>query len=136
MSDQSDDRDYEVGYGRTPEHSRYKPGESGNAKGRPKKSRNRLKILAEELSQTVVITENGARKKVSKAEVILRQLVNKSAAGDLRALSGLLPQWASLDEKEGETGTARPALSEAESAVLENIASRMRQATGGDDEAN
>lgn len=135
MIDHRDD-DEAIGYGRPPKQTRFKPGHSGNPKGRPKKSRNRLKILAEELSQTVVITENGARKKVSKAEVILRQLVNKSAAGDLRALSGLLPQWASLDEKEGDTGTARPALSEAENAVLKNIASRMGQATGGDDEAN
>lgn len=32
--------EYSVGYGRAPLHSRFKPGQSGNAKGRPKDSRN------------------------------------------------------------------------------------------------
>lgn len=135
MSDHRDDDDA-VGYGRPPKHTRFKPGHSGNPKGRPKRSRNRLTILAEELAQPVTITENGRRKTISKGEVIIRQMVNKSASGDLRSTTLVLSDWASLDEKEGETGTARPALSEAESAVLKNIAARMRRTTGGDDEAN
>jgi hypothetical protein len=37
----SDDNEEErIAYGRPPVHSRFKPGSSGNAKGRPKKSRN------------------------------------------------------------------------------------------------
>ena len=35
-ADQSAEGDYEVGYGKPPKHSRFKPGQSGNPKGRPR----------------------------------------------------------------------------------------------------
>ena len=34
--------DYEVGYGKPPKSRQWKPGQSGNPKGRPKGARNRL----------------------------------------------------------------------------------------------
>ena len=48
-----------VGYGNPPGKSRFKPGQSGNPKGRPKQSGNiALEILAE-LRQPVTVGENG-----------------------------------------------------------------------------
>lgn len=58
-------------------HSRFKPGQSGNPRGRPKRSKNLATPLEEELSQTVVITENGERRRLSKGALVIKQIVNK-----------------------------------------------------------
>ena len=41
--------DYEVGYGKPPQHTRFKPGQSGNARGRPRKSKELNKLIQAEL---------------------------------------------------------------------------------------
>jgi hypothetical protein len=42
-------RDYEIGYGRPPIHTRFKPGQSGNPAGRPKGAQNSATEIAAEL---------------------------------------------------------------------------------------
>ena len=69
---------------------RFQKGVSGNLKGRPKGARNRRTALESELGATIPVTENGKRKKISKWEAFLKQLVNKAIAGDLRAAQILL----------------------------------------------
>jgi hypothetical protein len=78
--------DYEVGYGKPPEHSRFRPGESGNRRGRPKGSRNLRTYFEQALAEPVVVNEGGRRRKISKAEIAMTQLANKAAQGDLRAI--------------------------------------------------
>ena len=46
--------DYEVGYGKPPRKSQFKPGQSGNPKGRPKGRKGFSTILVEELSEDLV----------------------------------------------------------------------------------
>src|SRR5207237_8691001 len=50
-----------VGYGRPPSPSRFKPGQSGNPRGRPKGQRNLLSDLRDELAEKIRIRE-GDRK--------------------------------------------------------------------------
>jgi Family of unknown function (DUF5681) len=52
---------YSVGYGRPPIHSRYKPGRSGNAKGRPKGSCNVKAELKKVYTDKIVIHEGGKK---------------------------------------------------------------------------
>ena len=78
-----------VGYRSPPEATRFKKGVSGNPRGRPKGSLNVATVLTKTLRERVTITENGRRKTVTKLEAALKQLVNKAAAGDLRALHHL-----------------------------------------------
>ena len=77
--------DYEVGYGRPPQHTRFVKGQSGNPRGRPAGSKNLVTLLTRELDQQVQVSEDGRRRKVAKRQVMLMQLVNKAIAGDLRA---------------------------------------------------
>lgn len=84
--------DYEVGYGKPPKHTQFHKGRSGNPQGRVRSSRNASTLLDEALSEQVVVTENGRRRKVTKFEVVLAQLVNKAAQGDHRA-TRLLLEW-------------------------------------------
>jgi hypothetical protein len=72
--------------GNPPESTRFKKGQSGNPKGRRKGSHNVATVLALTLREKVVVNENGARKTVTKLEAAIKQLVNKAASGDLRAL--------------------------------------------------
>lgn len=78
------------GYGRPPKQHQFKPGQSGNPKGRPKGSRNLVKILDDELDQKVPVTEGGKRRRVSKRQLAVRQQVNKAAQGDGKAFEAIM----------------------------------------------
>jgi Family of unknown function (DUF5681) len=82
--------DYSVGYGKPPLHSRFKAGQSGNPRGRPRGTKNRITILNQTLNERVLVTDNGKRKSITKQEAIFKQLVNKAASGDHRAAQLLL----------------------------------------------
>jgi hypothetical protein len=81
---------YEVGYGKPPQRSRFPKGQSGNPKGRPRGSRSSATLLKEILSERVEVRENGRIRTVTKKELILRYAVNKAATGDSRARDFLL----------------------------------------------
>jgi Family of unknown function (DUF5681) len=48
---------YEVGYCKPPEATRFKPGKSGNLKGRPKGSKNAIPSLSDERIKKLIIEE-------------------------------------------------------------------------------
>ncbi len=77
--------EYTVGYGRPPQHTRFQPSRSGNPKGRPKGSKTLSTLFAEELAQTVTLTENGKRTKVSKRQALVKQAINKALSNDPKA---------------------------------------------------
>jgi hypothetical protein len=81
---------YEVGYRRPPESTRFKPGSSGNPKGRPKKPLTVGAIIESTLAKRVSVEENGRKKKISLEELIVRQVAAKAAKGDLKATQMLL----------------------------------------------
>ena len=69
-------RDYAVGRGKPPPHSRFKKGQSGNPRGpRPK---NLPALLVAALDEKVVVTIDGERREITKREAVATQLVNKS----------------------------------------------------------
>lgn len=75
---------YPVGFGKTPQHTRFKPGNT-YGKGRKKGSKNLRTVVKEEYDAEVEVTENGKRRKMSKKQILVRQLANKGSAGDLKA---------------------------------------------------
>lgn len=77
---------YVVGRGKPPEHTRFKPGQSGNPRGRPRGSVDFRQALLAAASETVVITENGRKRRLSKLDVAARQLTNKAATGDHKSI--------------------------------------------------
>jgi hypothetical protein len=97
------DRDYEVGFGKPPQHTQFQKGHSGNPKGRARGSRNASTLLDEALSERVIVAENGRRRKVTKLEVVLTQLVNKAAQGEHRA-TRLLLEWTERLQLTDRTG--------------------------------
>lgn len=73
------------GYGKPPKRWQFKPGQSGNPKGRPKGSKNLATIFKEESMKLVAVREGGKSRKVAKRELVVAQITNKAAGGDLRA---------------------------------------------------
>ena len=61
------ERQYTVGKGKPPEHTRFQKGQSGNPTGRRKGSKNVATLLEQVLNERVVVTENGKRKTHYKA---------------------------------------------------------------------
>jgi len=90
-------KDYETGYGKPPKASQFTQGNSGNPKGRPKGKRNVATLLDAVLNEKVIINENGRKRKVTKLEASLKQVVNSATTGDLPSMR-LLLQLASVAE--------------------------------------
>jgi hypothetical protein len=86
MANDGDDGDYEIGYGKPPKQHRFKKGQSGNPKGRPKRSKNIGSIISEIADETVEANLKGKRRKISLREAIIRRLMADAMKGDLRAL--------------------------------------------------
>ena len=84
------EHDYEVGYGRPPKATRFKPGQSGNPKGRKRKPKSVQAQMQTVLSKKIDITEGGQTKRLTLQEVMLRNIANKAVKGDLRAASFVL----------------------------------------------
>ena len=87
--------DYQVGYGKPPKKSQFEKGVSGNPTGRPKKARDVESELLREANSPIIITENGKRIKMSKHQVIVKQLtINamKSNPAALRMYFDLYPK--------------------------------------------
>ena len=120
-----DERDYEVGYGKPPRHTRFEPGRSGNPRGRPPGAKNMKTRLSKALSELVVVTGPGGRRKVSKREAIVTQLVNRSAKADYKAIQILLGM---LRDIEGDTDahSSDAAFTEADQQIIQRIRSRLR----------
>ena len=98
-----DERDFKVGPGRPPLHTRFKKGQSGNPGGRSKK--NLSALLADALNEPVFLTIDGERRKITKREAVVHQLVDKSTSADLRATKMLLDM---MKEAEHKAGFASP----------------------------
>jgi hypothetical protein len=98
MSDEGGDSDG-VGYGKPPKRTRFKSGQSGNPKGRPRKSESFVSLVAKALEDRVTVTENGRRRSITKREALAKQFANKGAAGDLKAAKLLLELLKQIEEQ-------------------------------------
>jgi hypothetical protein len=118
---------YEVGRGKPPKSTQFAPGKSGNPKGRRKGSRNFATTIQAELKRPVTVTEDGRRKKISKREAVAKQLVNKAAAGDHRAIPVLLNETRPYETDSDGATRESFALDNEDQLVLENIVKRIRE---------
>jgi Family of unknown function (DUF5681) len=125
-----DESAYAVGYGKPPRHSRFEPGQSGNPRGRPPGSKNLSSLLKKALDEPVIVVENNRRRRIAKREAIVKQFVNQSAKGDLKATQLLLSILRDLESR-AEPGSAdADKITEADQQIIARIKARL----GGADE--
>ena len=119
---------YEIGYKKPPKGTQFKLGQSGNAKGRSKGSKNLMTIVITAIHEKVLVTENGHRKSVSKLEVAVKQLVNKAASGDQKAMMQLLPLVQLVEGRaEAAAVISEPVLAESDHKVLSSLRERLER---------
>ena len=103
--------DYEVGYKRPPKETRFKKGNNANPRGRPRGSKNLATLLEEALNTQVETVEDGTRRRRTKRDVVISQLVDQSANADLRATKLLLDMLHKLERapaSAAETTSSNP----------------------------
>jgi Family of unknown function (DUF5681) len=120
------ERDYEVGYGKPPRGTRFKPGRSGNPRGRPNGSKNLSTLLSQALNEPVIVVENGRRRKVAKRQAIITQLVNRSAKADLKATQIVLAMLQDIERRMDPGSTEKAAVTEADQQIIQRIQARLR----------
>jgi hypothetical protein len=80
-----EETNYAVGYGRPPKATRFKPGKSGNPKGRPKGSVNTKALLKKIYTGKVVMRDGEKRRRVMRIEALLFKQWERGIKGDERA---------------------------------------------------
>lgn len=81
----NNDKPSTVGRNSPPVEHQFKPGQSGNPRGRPQGSRNTKTIVQEFARKRHKVKEGGRTRTVTTTELLLRLLVVMSMKGDVRA---------------------------------------------------
>jgi hypothetical protein len=117
--------DYRVGYGRPPKNSQFKPGQSGNPKGRPKGSKNLNAVLDKVLSQKLLIREGEKRRTVSTLEAVVLKHVSKALQGDGRAMHSILQLIRQADNRDNDELARIRAKKARSAAIWERVARKL-----------
>ena len=110
-----------IGYGRPPVHSRFKPGVSGNPGGRKKGVRNLKTEFEEVLERTVEINENGKKQSVPLLRALILRWAQEAVKGDTRAIERILDRW---DRYQGTAGDEDIDVSDEDVALIERALNR------------
>jgi hypothetical protein len=99
------DDDGKVGYGRPPKHTRFKKGQSGNPRGRPKRSRNLQSALVRVVAEPVNVRVGDKVKTVPGVEALALAMLGSAIKGNARAMAWIedrLPVEQVQEEKPAE----------------------------------
>jgi hypothetical protein len=80
---------YEVGYKKPPKATRFKAGESGNPKGRPRHSKNFNTVVAEAMNERVSVRTAKGERRLSRLELMVMKAVEMASKGNMRAIQQL-----------------------------------------------
>jgi hypothetical protein len=120
--------DYSVGYGRPPSASRFKPGVSGNNRGRPKGSRNLKTEVEQAMTASISIQEGAKTKRVSMIAGVVRRQLHKALMGDGPAAITVIKMALQLGLLNDPAGnSSEVALSRDEEQILSELIARTRK---------
>ena len=103
---------YEVGYRKPPRHTRFKPGQSGNPRGRPKAEKSLGAALNEALKAKVKMRRNGKERVVSSIQAFVLRVVTDAIQGKASAqkmLVALMERFVPTAADAAPTGHAEDA---------------------------
>jgi hypothetical protein len=81
---------YAIGYGKPPVATRFKRGQSGNPKGRPKAAKGLGTIVRDTMTQKVAVRTPSGERRISRIEAALHKTVELAMKGNPRALAQLI----------------------------------------------
>ena len=118
MSDDADsdksDAPAKAGYCNPPTQHRFKPGQSGNPKGRPKRQTSFAAVFADMLSSTTSTTINGKRRRKTVVEFAALRAKKDIMTGNPRALE----RWLAFIERHAPAAPAAKARDEIDLSKL------------------
>lgn len=80
----------------------------------------------------MIIHENGNRKEITKLEAAMKQLTNKAASGDVRAISLLLAIMRGAEQDVAGESFQKEFLTEDDQKVMQTVLKRMRTEKEGE----
>jgi len=85
-------------------------------------------LLIAALNEPVYATIDGKRRKITKRQAIITQMVNESASANLHATKMLFDMMKEVEQKAGATASPEPAkLTAADREVVELFVARLRR---------
>jgi hypothetical protein len=120
------DRNYKVGYGRPPKHSRFQPGQSGNSRGKPAGARHPATILKRALLEKVPVKQNGREIMITKLDAFIAQIINDAMRPEYFSVQ-LLFKHAGLGLKLDEV------IREQDGGISPEVGELIRRALVGED---
>jgi uncharacterized protein DUF5681 len=117
---------YAVGYCRPPLHSRFKPGQSGNPKGRAKGSQNLRTIVKQVSSEQILIREGDRPRRMSRMEALVRTTFTRAFKGDPKALTSLIMLWRQIGLTEIDETTTELLQGPEYAAIIADFLARQR----------
>ena len=102
------ERGYKVGYKKPPRDRQFKPGQSGNPRGRPRGTASFKSDLVAELQQQIVVVEDGRRRKLSKQRAFLQSVISSALTNDKTAINTLFAFLRHFGGDNDETAASTP----------------------------
>ena len=122
------DTDYAVGYRKPPRHSQFRPGKSGNPRGRPKAAKGLKTIVRETMAAKIPVRTAGGETKMSRIEAVLHKTIELAMKGNHRAQHQLILLYgAAVPEAEAPVAARARAedLTAADLALLEEYKAEL-----------
>lgn len=119
----NDNDDYKVGYGKPPEATRFKKGQSGNPRGPKKGSRGLKTELSEVLDQSLSIKISGKIVKGKPLGLALHTLALRASSGNMQATKQLIDTTLQVFGT-GDRGGEKAGLSKQDQELLDRLLER------------
>lgn len=105
-----------VGYGQPPRSTRFKSGQSGNPRGRPKGAKSEAEIIHSLLQRKVDLrTRAGGLRKITVFEAVFQKIVEDAVKGNLKCAQFLVNRKSALEMNDRNTDI----LSEDDNTILQ-----------------
>jgi hypothetical protein len=111
---------------RTPaRRGRFKPGQSGNLRGRPKKRSPSIKNdLFRILQEKIDVIKGGRREQMTRGEAMLLAVSSKAINGDIRAVNAMLTPILKMEPEEAEQSAPDAVLSVGDEEIIADFLRR------------
>ena len=124
---------YTVGYGRPPLHSRFKPGQSGNPKGRAKGALNLRTIVKQVSNEQILIREGDRPRRMSRLEALVCTTFTRAFKEDPRALASLIMLLRQIGLTESDETTTELLQGPEYAAIVADFLARQLAPAANDD---
>jgi len=121
-------RDYQIGYKKPPAATRFKKGNRANPRGRPRGSKNLATLLERALDAAADADASETHGRLTKRELVVARLVERSAKADLAATKLLFELLRKVDPRMVTTPADPPGFVPADDPIAQVRAKLLRLA--------